>query len=443
MGTWGVGAFENDGASDWAMELEDSSSSAPIKRAIARIAKTSPRRGTAQRSGAPPRLPPTQVDLDDAIEALAAAELIAAARGHASPRIPDELTAWIAARTYAPDEKLTTAAIVAVQRIADNSELKSEWNGDNAWQREQQRLVERLRKPPKPVRAKPAAPIVAPEPAKSFSDPQSAALERALKKLKLRVHVNSAGKPREIVPLDTPTITDADMHLLAPLATLEGLHLGESKITDAAAGHFRRLSKLTWAWLMETRVGDRTAAVLASSAPRLGILDLCETRITDRGLRDLARLGKLHDLSLRGTAVTDRGVAHLGALKQLKSLLLGETKVTGVAFRKFPANARLERLDLGDTRVTDAGLKAIARLTRLDSLWLAHTAITDAGVVHLLKLKRLTVLDLDGTRITDASIPHLARLNRLRSLYLAETAITKKGLDQLRKELSQTQIDVG
>ena len=429
MGTWGVGAFENDGARDWAMELEDATSVAPVKRALARVAKT--------RAG-------NEIDLDDAIAALAAAEIVAAARSHPSPLLPDEVSAWIAAGDFAATDELSAVAIAAVQRIAGSSELKSEWNGDKAWQREQQKLIERLRKPPKPVQMKPTAPTVTPaEAAKSLSDPQSAALERALKKLKLRVYVDSAGKPREIVPLDTPTITDADMHLLAPLTTLEGVHLSDSKITDAAAEHFRRLNKLTWAWLMETAVGDRAAAVLASSAPRLRDLNLSETRATDRGLAHLARLPKLRELSLRGTAVTDRGVAHLAALKQLKSLLLGETKITGLAFGRFPDNARLERLDLGDTAVDDAGVKHIARFTRLDSLWLSNTLLTDPGIEHLARLKRLTVLDLDGTRISDASVPHLAKLRRLGKLYVADTRITKAGLALLRKEFSDTQIDAG
>jgi hypothetical protein len=270
-----------------------------------------------------------------------------------------------------------------VQRIAERSELKSEWNGDKSWQREQQKLIQRLRRPAKSVgRAKAPETIVQP-PGEPPADRESTALERALKKLKLRVYVNSAGDPREIVPLDTPTIGDADMHLLAALHTLEGFHLGDSRITDAAAEHLRGLPKLKWAWLMKTRVGDRVAEALAASSPRLRDLDLEDTRLTDRGLRRLAHLAKLEQLNLRGTAVTDRGVAHLHVLKKLRVLLLGGTKVTGAAFRKYPANSRLERLDLTETPVGDAALPHVARLRHLAHLFLGDSRVTRAGVERL------------------------------------------------------------
>ena len=428
MGTWGAGAFENDAASDWLMELTDATSTAPIRRAILRVQKIKA---------------PNAVDLDDAIEALAAAEIIAAARGHPSAKFPDDLAAWMAARNFTPAEDLTESAIAAVTRIAANSELKSEWDGDGAWLREQDNLIKRLQKSPKaPLRTPPPSPVVVSQPAERATGNKLAALERALKKLKLRVHANGDGDAREIVPLDTPTIADAHMHLLAPLRTLEGVHLSDSKITDAAAGHFAGLTGLTWAWLRETAVGDRTAKALASAANRLRDLDLSETAITDRGVRHLARLGTLQILNLRGTKLSDRGVAHLAELKQLRSLLLGETKIIGSAFKKFAASARLERLDLGDTRMTDASVKDIAaRFGRLDSLWLSNTRVTDTGVAHLVKLKRLSILDLDGTRITDASVAHLARLKRLRTLYVGGTRLTRAGINRLRKELSKTEID--
>jgi len=69
------------------------------------------------------------------------ATVVAAARSHPSPLLPDEVSAWIAAGDFAATDELSAVAIAAVQRIAGSSELKSEWNGDKAWQREQQKLL--------------------------------------------------------------------------------------------------------------------------------------------------------------------------------------------------------------------------------------------------------------------------------------------------------------
>ena len=361
MGTWGVGAFENDGASDWAMELEEASSpAAAVKRALSRVAKNAPRRGTAQRSGAPRRLPPKPVDLDDALEALAAAEIVAAARGHASPKLLDDVSAWVTQSGFVPSPELTTAAIVAVKCIAAHSELKSEWNGDKSWQREQVNLIQRLRKPDKPLASPPIT--------KPASDVDVNPVERALKKLKLHIHVNADGSAREVVPTDTPRLTDADMPLLASLPTLEGLHLGDSKITDAGVEHLRGLKNLSWVWLRDTPIGDAAAEIL-STLPLLRDLDLSGTRLTDRGVKHLARLTQLERLDLSETAITDAGLTHLGGLKRLRALRLTKTKVTGSGLAKFPVNLPLEELVLAGTRATNASMRQVARFKKLKKLF--------------------------------------------------------------------------
>ena len=73
-------------------------------------------------------------------------------------------------------------------------------------------------------------------------------------------------------------------------------------------------------------------------------LDLCLTKVTDAGLKELAALKRLTKLGLTDTKVTDAGMKELAALKNLTSLILVNTKVT------------------------DAGLKELAALKNLTSL---------------------------------------------------------------------------
>lgn len=93
---------------------------------------------------------PTDEDLDsdDCCEALAAAELVAAALGRATDRLPaDEGPDWVAAHgdTIRPSDR--DLARVAVERIGARSELQELWDegGRNEeWHGELAALVTRL-----------------------------------------------------------------------------------------------------------------------------------------------------------------------------------------------------------------------------------------------------------------------------------------------------------
>ena len=66
------------------------------------------------------------------------------------------------------------------------------------------------------------------------------------------------------------------------------------------------------------------------------LVDLCGTKITDAGLKDLKELKGLQTLFLCETKITDAGLKDLKELKELKGL---------------------RKLDLGGTKITNAGLK--------------------------------------------------------------------------------------
>src|SRR5215471_9793301 len=132
MGTWGVGALENDAAADWAAGLEGTEAREYVAKAIDRIAHADPGE---------------HLDLDDSIAAVAAAEIIAAARGQESSQLSDKLRQWITEQSFMPQQGLTKAAAAAVTRIRDASELRDEWSDGQEWLAEMDRLCKRLMHP--------------------------------------------------------------------------------------------------------------------------------------------------------------------------------------------------------------------------------------------------------------------------------------------------------
>jgi prepilin-type processing-associated H-X9-DG protein len=183
------------------------------------------------------------------------------------------------------------------------------------------------------------------------------------------------------------------------------------------------------------------------------------TRITDRGMKYLAGLTALEELSL-SPRVTDAGLASLAGLSSLKRLYFPQTgAVTSAGLRHLSKLTALEELYLGE-RIGDAGLAHLRGLPHLHYLCLygagftdaglvyvkeipslrvfsVHenlSRITDAGLVHIAQLPNLEILCLHGMKnITDAGIVHLAGLRSLKKLDIGSSQITDKGLASLKQ----------
>jgi hypothetical protein len=187
-------------------------------------------------------------------------------------------------------------------------------------------------------------------------------------------------------------------------------------------------------------------------------LHLALTRVSDTGLRELARpdtgLNSLTSLHLGGTAATDGGVTDLArsdtGLKALTTLYLRAVHLTDVGLaalaRPDTGLSALTYLDLYGTAVTDSGLLQLARantgLKSLMGLDLSNTNITDAGIKELARadsgMKALHRLDLSRTKVTDAGLNELvqpgAGLHALKVLMLSSTAITDAGIKELARK---------
>jgi len=141
MGAWGAGAFENDDALDWLGDLKAADGWAPMSDALEQIDL-----------GEPPAPSCTR--------ALAAAELVAAARGHPTKDFPESAARWLATAVTPPSPELVAqaaAAVAAIRRASELRDLFKEAGDLRAWSAEMRRLDARLKKAPRPVRTGPVA----------------------------------------------------------------------------------------------------------------------------------------------------------------------------------------------------------------------------------------------------------------------------------------------
>jgi hypothetical protein len=99
-----------------------------------------------------------------------------------------------------------------------------------------------------------------------------------------------------------------------------------------------------------------SALPLLESFPRMQLLDLTDTDVTDADLRYVRDLTELRTLYLHGTKVGDDGVVHLRSLEKLRIVSLNGTEVTDAAIEHLCGLAELTYVSLERTQVTPEGV---------------------------------------------------------------------------------------
>ncbi len=137
MGTWGVLAFDNDTADDWAYDLEDVDDLALVKSALGEVLEAGE----------------DYLDSDLACDALAACEVLARLRGQTgyTNSYTEKVDRWVEAHKdrVLPSEELLSLASAAIDRIlGEDSELRELWDegaGGEEWRAAVENLRQRLR----------------------------------------------------------------------------------------------------------------------------------------------------------------------------------------------------------------------------------------------------------------------------------------------------------
>ena len=186
-----------------------------------------------------------------------------------------------------------------------------------------------------------------------------------------------------------------DVKGLEKLTQLKALYLNGNQLTD-----LKRLEKLTQLEALSLADNhDLTKAQIAElqkalpeckigSNPGEKIISITDP-IVEKAVRERIRkrvgdltetnLENVTSLNLTSTQITDDGLKDLAKLQKLTNLSL-PTQITDVGLKEVAKLQKLERLELISSQITDAGLEDVAKLQKLRNLILARTQITDAGL---------------------------------------------------------------
>jgi len=127
MGAWGLLFDENDDAADWLAEFGDAPDWSAIDEALGFVGED-------------------YLEAPDCSNALAAAEVVAAGIGKASPRLDPAIVEWASQSPQEAERRRTIAADV-LARVRDDSELSELWQESDEfpdWQASVNETLSRL-----------------------------------------------------------------------------------------------------------------------------------------------------------------------------------------------------------------------------------------------------------------------------------------------------------
>jgi hypothetical protein len=170
---------------------------------------------------------------------------------------------------------------------------------------------------------------------------------------------------------------------------------------------------------------------------KLKSLILQEAKITDEGMKSLAGLTELTELSLfRCNDITDAGLVALKDMTKMKNLSLRQLyPVNGEeGFDHLQGMKDLEILDIAETDVSDEAFAKLTGLTKLKHLSAWNTWLSDEGAKSLAKLTNLEFLDVHGTQLSNAGLKDLEPLKSLKTLELSGApGVTREGVEAFKQ----------
>ena len=154
------------------------------------------------------------------------------------------------------------------------------------------------------------------------------------------------------------------------------------------------------------------------------------SKVADEGMRQVALLPQLTELTMRGTQVSDRGLENLASgSKKLEKLVIAHSKnVTAAGLAALAQLPALIELDVWTCKV-GGGFEMLAKSATLQDLTISGSSASDQDLIHLAKMRDLVrLVAFDNPGITDKGVSAIGNLTTLKELNLSKTAVTDEGL---------------
>ena len=273
----------------------------------------------------------------------------------------------------------------------------------------------------------------------------------------------------EKIWIDSESLVDDDLAVLAKLPGLRKVYLGMGTVSDASLRHVGEIKTLRELSLSESSpnlIGEGLKHLAASPLTNLEI-SFDKSGCNECDLTPIGQIQHLRELSIFHKRLTSRDAAALGKLSDLDELNLincyfADSKDGAILFHEL---RNLRELHLGLDSISPETGRAISELRGLkmlvvtdsdffndDAAWISQIASLrelhyyfegkqnwSSGFARLRQLPHLETLSLSGLGIMDEDIDHFVQMKSLKTLKLGYdngkgTGIQPADIKRLEKE---------
>lgn len=154
----------------------------------------------------------------------------------------------------------------------------------------------------------------------------------------------------------------------------------------------------------------------------------CCGKITEIGVKALARDSLLEDLRLNSCYFGDNGIVHLGVSETLKALSVMYCNITPTGFIDFSINRSILELSLRGNTINESAAKALRQMEQLRILAVDACKLDDDSAYHLCSLPNLIELNLSDNAITGLGILPLLHNDKMKVLCVNWSFIGDNGI---------------
>ncbi len=150
----------------------------------------------------------------------------------------------------------------------------------------------------------------------------------------------------EVSAINSPSFSDEQSKLLSPLSEqIVWLKLSDTRLTDAGMPEVAKLKNLNKLYLERTQISDAGLQQL-KDVPYLELLNLIGTKVTDKGLLALSQHKALKQVYVWKSAVTEAGIEALKKARPDMSVVTGWDEKAVATFLKAGENATSDSLNI-------------------------------------------------------------------------------------------------
>lgn len=192
---------------------------------------------------------------------------------------------------------------------------------------------------------------------------------------------------------------------------LRGVDFKDSQVNDRTLQTLGQIQSLDYLKLERAKGVSTAGITYLQNCPRLHVLDLRGTSITDDTIPAIAGIKPLRKLDLEFCIEIEGNNAEvLGKLTELHELKLSASGFKPTNLAKLQSLKSLKTLIFHSAKITDKDLDALVAMN-LSNLEIGNTLISDAGLIKLAQMKTLNELNIHiCKRITDAGIANFRKL---------------------------------